>query len=108
MILFSLLIIISCVYLSAKSMQVLIRFHETTEGNAAQTANEPLAHKLCMQSYAARNMPNTFAKIKADEEYEEALNGYVEKLVNVEAENTVSMIRPKVSKEAHYPLRAVK
>ncbi len=56
--------------------------------------NEPRSHRLCVQSFDARNMENSFDKIVADEKYNQDLNQYMEDMTNFSSENTVSMMKP--------------
>ncbi|MBQ4864588.1 hypothetical protein J8L98_23170 [Pseudoalteromonas sp. MMG013] len=100
MIIYTLFVIFICLVVSIKSLRAFTKLQVTEE--PLQLAQAPRAHKLCMQSYAARQMPNNYAKIRADEDYEEALKAYVESLTNIEATNTVSIIKPAAN---HVPTK---
>ncbi|AZZ97992.1 hypothetical protein [Pseudoalteromonas sp. R3] len=107
---FALIKIFVCLYISVKSIRAFLNLEESNEltwQEAEQQAHTPQAHKLCMQSYESRQMANTFDKIQADKEYEEALIKYIEDLATIKADNTVSIIKQP---STHKPtkLKAVK
>lgn len=93
---FALIKIFVCLYISVRSIRAFLNLEESNEltwQEAEQQAYTPQAHKLCMQSYESRQLANTFDKIQADKEYEEALIKYVEDLATIGSNNTVSIIK---------------